>query len=215
MIIEHQRVEIEEYDNCIAPIEKENFNFESAEVTECNILVDESFTECESLDMKKPAEYLQNSNVGETKPDDYQICRYCGLGYPNSYLNAHDPENHIIMNGKRQCELRYRCGPCQKPFTRKHNLVVHLRQHNNYRPFLCEICSHGFRNASDLRRHRLVHGDKNYECPMCQRRFKRSTDVKSHMRTHTGLRPYKCRLCEKVYSSHSMMKKHTLLNHPQ
>jgi len=34
----------------------------------------------------------------------------------------------------------YCCRYCEKAFTKKHNLLDHLRRHRNFRPFECSIC---------------------------------------------------------------------------
>lgn len=31
-----------------------------------------------------------------------------------------------------------------------------------------------------------------FQCPVCQKRYTRAWVLKGHMRTHTGVKPYKC-----------------------
>ena len=49
------------------------------------------------------------------------------------------------------------CPFCGKSFKKKHNLLVHMRIHNELRPFVCRYCTQTFRQKAHLQRHESTH----------------------------------------------------------
>lgn len=62
----------------------------------------------------------------------------------------------------------------------------------------------------------MVNGKKMVKCPFCD--FIKTTRdrsyVKQHMRSHTGVRPYKCNYCDKRFITTSSLNSHIKYNHP-
>ncbi|CDW85047.1 zinc finger and btb domain-containing protein 26 [Stylonychia lemnae] len=52
------------------------------------------------------------------------------------------------------------CAECQKPFTKKCNLIDHLRVHSGMKPFQCNICAKYFKQKAQLSKHCKKHGNK-------------------------------------------------------
>ena len=69
----------------------------------------------------------------------------------------------------------FKCPFCNKIFTEKGNLKVHIRVHTNDRPYHCpfkDICKQSFKTKSQLSDHILKHTRvKNYCCPECKSSF--------------------------------------------
>ncbi|KAJ9597647.1 hypothetical protein L9F63_011481, partial [Diploptera punctata] len=57
---------------------------------------------------------------------------------------------------------------CNTSFSRKSNLILHLRTHTNEKPFKCTICNMSFKQKSNLVRHSGVHtNEKPFKCSQC------------------------------------------------
>ncbi|XP_022084003.1 uncharacterized protein LOC110975654 isoform X2 [Acanthaster planci] len=136
----------------------------------------------------------------------------------------------------------FSCSFCQRRFTRKDKLQLHIRTHNGQKPFRCElctyaavdggslkkhmrthtkerpfkcqICSYASRNSSQLTTHLRIHtGDTPFHCQQCSAKFKINTDLRRHLRIHTGEKPFKCSFCPYASALNSNLKSHIKNNH--
>ena len=59
----------------------------------------------------------------------------------------------------KTCRWKFENGQiCGKQFTKTYNLTVHMRMHQDIRPFPCTICEQTFRQKAHLQRHEATHG---------------------------------------------------------
>ena len=59
----------------------------------------------------------------------------------------------------KTCRWKFENGQiCGKVFTKTYNLTVHMRMHQDIRPFPCTICEQTFRQKAHLQRHEATHG---------------------------------------------------------
>jgi uncharacterized Zn-finger protein len=66
--------------------------------------------------------------------------------------------NKAIGNNKT-CNWVFENGEvCGKTFSKSYNLVVHMRMHEDVRPFGCTLCDQTFRQKAHLQRHETTHG---------------------------------------------------------
>jgi len=59
----------------------------------------------------------------------------------------------------KTCMWKFENGQtCGKVFTKTYNLTVHMRMHQDIRPFPCGVCEQTFRQKAHLQRHEATHG---------------------------------------------------------
>ena len=74
----------------------------------------------------------------------------------NSNANT-SPQSKSVDN--KTCRWKFENGQiCGKVFTKTYNLTVHMRMHQDIRPFPCTICEQTFRQKAHLQRHEATHG---------------------------------------------------------
>eukprot|EP00102_Acyrthosiphon_pisum_P014323 XP_008184319.1 PREDICTED: zinc finger protein 664-like [Acyrthosiphon pisum] len=96
---------------------------------------------------------------------------------------------------------------------------VNLDKKSTEREF---ICDKSFHIKSQARKHiqsvcnktlkvhtRTQTGVKPFRCDMCKRTFSTSSSLNVHGKTHTGEKPFKCNICSQTFSQSATLKNHT------
>ena len=66
---------------------------------------------------------------------------------------------HVLSPNGKTCTWQFENGEmCGKTFSKSYNLVVHMRMHEDVRPFKCALCDQTFRQKAHLQRHETTHG---------------------------------------------------------
>ncbi|XP_044154484.1 oocyte zinc finger protein XlCOF7.1-like isoform X1 [Bufo gargarizans] len=117
---------------------------------------------------------------------------------------------NIILPGTPQRQNNmFPCPECGKCFSKKVNLVSHLKSHVAEKPYSCSECSKSFTHKSVLVRHQKIHsGEKPFVCSECWKCFVQKSDLIYHQRLHTGEKPYPCPDCGKCFSHRSVLVRH-------
>lgn len=106
------------------------------------------------------------------------------------------PSMNYYKNIIKQGSVFYDCNICEKSFKLPNQLRVHLKSHNEEKPFVCTECRKGFKVYSSLMHHSRSHsGERPFECKECGKRYRQSGTLTAHMRIHTGSKPYLCSIC--------------------
>lgn len=124
----------------------------------------------------------------------------------NPAYNAPDEQK---PKTRRKTSRQHQCSVCNKSFSRKSNLVDHLRLHANMRPYECDICQAKFVQSGNLKAHMRVHTkERPFECSICGKTYNQSGALKVHIRIHTNERNFKCDTCGKAFTNASDRNKH-------
>lgn len=111
---------------------------------------------------------------------------------------------------------KHECSVCYKTFTRKSNLVDHLRLHANMRPYECDMCHATFVQVGNLKAHMRIHTkERPYACTICGKTYNQSGALKVHIRIHTNERNFKCDTCGKGFTNASDRNKHSRVHDEQ
>ncbi|XP_028048483.1 gastrula zinc finger protein XlCGF53.1 [Monomorium pharaonis] len=92
-------------------------------------------------------------------------------------------EVEALASDMGKCSAGYRCIFCQKIYSRKYGLRIHVRTHTGYKPLKCNYCQHRFGDPSNLNKHVRLHttGDSPYKCNMCDKVLVRRRDLERHV----------------------------------
>lgn len=97
-------------------------------------------------------------------------------------------------------EKPYECLQCGMTFNQRGNLTLHERMHSQQRPYQCEFCSKQFSTSSNLKAHQRSHSDeRKFNCKECEMKFKSAAELKNHCSTHTNIRKFVCDQCDKSF----------------
>ncbi|PSN57765.1 hypothetical protein C0J52_00347 [Blattella germanica] len=98
-------------------------------------------------------------------------------------------------------------------------LENHIKIHGEARAYTCPDCGKGFKQASQLRNHRIMHLDRkagpvprwyaSKRCDICFKSYADSKCLKKHIQAvHSKLRPYVCQVCGHASARKAMLQMH-------
>lgn len=163
-----------------------------------------------SYTSKASLKFHIQTHHGDSDPSERNHkCSDCDKSFVcRSSLNQHMKLKHLVGDIYR-CHFEH----CGRSFNTQPDLKRHLRTHTGDRPFKCPLCDKSFTCKSSLKVHVNNHNGKKFECSFCDKKFNVESDRLRHESTHTGKKPWRCMKCEKLYSCRSALRYHIRNRH--
>ena len=94
-------------------------------------------------------------------------------------------------------------------------MQVHATNVHGPQTFKCQLCDYVSTRKASLKAHeeRVHEKQKNWFCKACSFSAYEKGNLVIHMRTHTGERPYRCKICTKSFARLDILHKHTVTKH--
>ncbi|KAJ9581617.1 hypothetical protein L9F63_023200 [Diploptera punctata] len=154
-------------------------------------------------------------NVVSTEEDKCtgNVNNIVGIYTPNLQpKKAHNDETRNILSDDDlipHLSKLFKCSVCKKSFTRKFNLVEHLRIHRNEKPFKCSACGKSFIRKPHLKTHIGTHdNEKRFICNLCDKSYTRKSSLNIHLRYHSNEKSFRCAVCNKTFVEKRTLKTH-------
>ena len=130
-------------------------------------------------------------------------CEECGKMYKNI--------NHLLRHELVHKGEKFTCDVCQRSFTRKDTLTVHLNPHTGERSYACTQCPKSFYTASNLKRHVKMHerkSEREINKFKADRKQKLVDVTVPEDDPSITSRTYVCKVCDKAFSKRDLLVKH-------
>lgn len=74
---------------------------------------------------------------------------------------------------------------CKKQFNSSRDLIIHMRNHPEEKPYVCSCCSKRFSRSHSLTMHMQTHSHiRPFRCDVCGKQFGRNDNLMVHLRSH-------------------------------
>ncbi|XP_050317105.1 zinc finger protein 888 [Bactrocera neohumeralis] len=142
----------------------------------------------------------------ETHEERIYHCAECNKSFSNRIVLQKHERLHRAPS--------IQCTECSKLFRNRESLSGHTRQLHggNELPYTCEVCQKSYSLKSTLKLHMQKHFDKKYACEYCDKRFQRNYTLKLHLKKHTKTDCYICGICLRKFSDNAVLLRHVKLH---
>jgi len=110
-------------------------------------------------------------------------------------------------------DRKHECQTCKKFFFSRQNLLLHIKSHQDERPFPCEVCGATFKIKNSLRLHMKSHSDERpFKCGVCNASFKFKNTLDNHSTLHMAEKKFECEYCHLKFSHKATLRSHIVLH---
>lgn len=103
---------------------------------------------------------------------------------------------------------------CEKSFTERSNLMIHIKIHLGEKPYACTYdgCCKRFITLGNLRSHSKTHNSIKLRCSFngCNKSYSHKNRLSAHLKSHAGIRTFVCSYegCSKYFNDKWSMSVH-------
>jgi DNA-directed RNA polymerase subunit RPC12/RpoP len=137
-------------------------------------------------------------------PKMLKMCDLCGKEVVN--LSNHHYSHHS--------DEQIKCPFCSHISKNKYKLDGHIKDAHERNP--CDICGMmvaSRRKDRHMQQYHVNPEDRKCKCHICGKGFIDNQKLKDHLNTHTGARPYVCKVCGKDFASQGNYGAHMRQTH--
>ncbi|XP_075216264.1 uncharacterized protein LOC142321774 [Lycorma delicatula] len=131
-----------------------------------------------------------------------------------SFTTVYNLHTHLKLH-ERPADLLCPVPGCEQAFQTRRNMESHLKEHGTeHAPYVCDYigCEKRYYSPSALQSHSRthLHSIEDLRCEYCFKMFDKPCRLKAHLRSHTGVKPYKCNYegCEWAFTTSSKLHRH-------
>lgn len=135
-------------------------------------------------------------------------------GCNRSFTTVYNLHTHLKLH-ERPADLLCPVPNCGQAFQTRRNMESHLKEHGTeHAPYACyyEGCQKRYYSPSALHSHSRthLHSIDDLKCQYCLKVFDKPCRLKAHLRSHTGVKPYKCNYegCDWAFTTSSKLNRH-------
>ncbi|XP_070199752.1 uncharacterized protein [Littorina saxatilis] len=164
----------------------------------------------------------QSTSCNDSTPKKRFQCRACDKRFTLE-LEAY---THVTCHTGSPYLRCFRCGKKFNGISRNCNIAVleaHLNQHDDVRPYVCEVCAKTYQSSRSFRQHMTkihdyVRGappsqDRSLSCQQCSFHATSRSKLSAHNKVHTGQRKRICDICGMILSDRLSLKSHKNRRH--
>ncbi|XP_055612654.1 uncharacterized protein LOC129759270 [Uranotaenia lowii] len=162
------------------------------------------------------------SNINKAGTLYYCCFEGCKLAFHTTKLfNDHIEKAHSKQKAQNIADFgavasdRLQCEHCFRVF----RTLTHLKQHRLHdkmpKKFVCAQCGISKSSKASLKVHEMLHtGERPYHCKICDKRFTSQTILSSHLKCHAP-KQYQCNDCGEKFARGENLKRHIRHRHAE
>ncbi|XP_046544555.1 uncharacterized protein LOC124254751 [Haliotis rubra] len=108
------------------------------------------------------------------------------------------------------------CEICDESFVSEGVFITHLMKHSGTNSCKCAVCGGKFSSKYVLKKHMKRHipeEHRAYKCDICGKAFTEAFCYREHVKNHSRVKPFKCKECQKSYSSSTALWRRHIREH--